>query len=105
MSARPSPDIFEDVELYGLDGANHFAVSGWSESGLLDGYKGGDTYELELSAPASVIGQQFFNIRDTGASGIDVLIYKGSNAGDTIQFDTVYDRARMRNMSLRAVAG
>ena len=40
---------------------------------------------------ASISGRQFFDIHDTGASGIDTLIYKGSDSGDTIQLDTVYD--------------
>ena len=81
-------DVFEAVELYGLDGANRFEISNWSDSGLLDGYKGGDTYILELST--SVAGQQFFNINDTGASGIDSLQFLGSSGPDTIQLDTVY---------------
>ncbi len=81
-------DVFEAVELYGLDGANRFEIANWSDSGVLDGYKGGDTYILELST--SVAGQQFFNINDTGASGIDTLEFRGSSGGDTIQLDTVY---------------
>ena len=85
-------DIFEDVELYGLDGANRFTISGWSDSGVLDGAKGGDTYFLELARTGS--GRQFFDIRDTGASGIDSLTYKGSAGDDTIQLDTVYDPAQ-----------
>ncbi|MFT5524123.1 MAG: hypothetical protein ACI9HK_002074, partial [Pirellulaceae bacterium] len=80
--------IFEGVELYGFNSANRFVIAGWSESGILDGDKGGDTYELELSSGVS--GQQYFDIRDTGASGIDQLIFKGSAANDTIQLDTVY---------------
>jgi Ca2+-binding RTX toxin-like protein len=85
-------DIFEDVELFGLDGANRFTISGWSDSGVLDGAKGGDTYLLELARTGS--GNQFFDIRDTGASGIDSLTYKGSAGDDTIQLDTVYDPAQ-----------
>ncbi|MCA9166727.1 MAG: hypothetical protein KDB23_03630, partial [Planctomycetales bacterium] len=84
-------DVFEAVELYGLDSANTFTISGWSDSGVIDGYKGGDTYILELSDPSDVQGQQFFNINDTGASGIDTLTFKGSTQADTIQLDTVYD--------------
>ncbi|MGD8475608.1 MAG: matrixin family metalloprotease, partial [Burkholderiales bacterium] len=85
-------DIFEDVELYGLSGANRFQISGWSDSGVLDGYTGGDTYVLELAT--TVAGRQFFNINDTGGSaGIDSLTYKGSANNDTIQLDTVYDPA------------
>ncbi len=82
-------DIFEDVRLSGLDGANKFTISGWSDSGVLDGAKGGDTYILELARTGA--GRQFFNIDDTGASGIDSLTYKGSSGNDTIQLDTVYN--------------
>jgi hypothetical protein len=82
-------DIFEAVELYGLSGSNYFNISNWSDSGVIDGAKGGDIYELELADSSS--GQQFFDIRDSGASGIDSLTFKGSSGDDIIQFDTVYD--------------
>ncbi len=81
-------DIFEAVELYGLDGANRFEISGWSDSGVLDGYKGGDTYVLELAA--DVVERQSIRLNDTGASGIDSLVFKGSAQADFIQLDTVY---------------
>ncbi|HYR33730.1 MAG TPA: hypothetical protein VEQ87_05520, partial [Burkholderiales bacterium] len=81
-------NIFEAMELYGLDGANRFEISGWSDSGLLDGYKGGDTYVLELAS--AVVAHQAIFINDTGASGIDTLTFKGSAGADFIQLDTVY---------------
>ena len=82
--------IFENAELTGLDSANDFEVANWSGGGILDGGKGGDSYTLELAQLAS--GRQYLNIDDTGASGIDSLIYKGSAGDDTIQLDTVYKR-------------
>ncbi|WP_432470961.1 DUF4347 domain-containing protein [Amphritea sp. HPY] len=82
--------IFENAELTGLDSANKFEITDWSGGGILDGGKGGDSYTLELAQLAS--GRQYLNIDDTGASGIDSLIYKGSAGDDTIQLDTVYKR-------------
>ena len=82
--------IFENAELTGLDSANQFTVTDWSGGGILDGGKGGDSYTLELAQLAS--GRQYLNVNDTGASGIDTLIYKGSAGDDTIQLDTVYKR-------------
>lgn len=82
-------DIFEAVELSGGDGANTFTLSGWSDSGLLDGDKGGDTYVIE---PVSrVDGRQSIRINDSGASGLDSLTFKGSAGADFIQLDRVYD--------------
>ncbi|MCV6613177.1 MAG: DUF4347 domain-containing protein [Amphritea sp.] len=82
--------IFENAELTGLDSANQFTVTDWSGGGILDGGKGGDSYTLELAQLAS--GRQYLNVDDSGASGIDTLIYKGSAGDDTIQLDTVYKR-------------
>ncbi|WP_029407232.1 DUF4347 domain-containing protein [Thiomicrorhabdus sp. Milos-T2] len=82
--------IFENAELTGLDSANKFEITDWSGGGILDGGKGGDSYTLELAQLAE--GRQFLNIDDTGASGIDSLIYKGSTGDDTIQMDTVYKK-------------
>ncbi|WP_461538633.1 DUF4347 domain-containing protein, partial [Spongorhabdus nitratireducens] len=83
-------NIFEDVELKGGAGANKFEIKDWSASGVLDGGTGGDTYKLELASLAQ--GRQFFNIADTGESGIDTLVFTGSTGNDTIQLDTVYQR-------------
>ncbi|MBN1006127.1 DUF4347 domain-containing protein [Amphritea pacifica] len=82
--------IFENVELTGLDSANRFELTNWSGGGILDGGKGGDSYTLELAQLAN--GRQYLNINDTGASGTDTLLYSGSAGKDTIQLDTVYKR-------------
>jgi Ca2+-binding RTX toxin-like protein len=93
-------DIFENVALSGFDSSNRFEISGWSDSGVLDGRKGGDSYILELAT--SGIGNQFFDIRDSGIDGLDDLTFKGSANADTIQLDTVYDPAQDLNREFTA---
>jgi Ca2+-binding RTX toxin-like protein len=82
-------DIFEAVELYGLKGSNSFTAIGWSDSGLLDGAGGGDTYIVEMPASGSVNGNQFFDIADSGVDGQDTLEFRGTADSDTIQLQRI----------------
>ena len=95
--------IFEAVVLIGGDHSNTFTLNEWTGGGILDGANSGDIYDLTVAQSGS--GENFLDLRDQGTSGIDQLIYKGSNAivdpadptryidgtgDDLIQLDTVY---------------
>ena len=77
--------IFENVEFTGGDKSNTFTLSGWTRNGLLNGAEGGDIYDITI-APSGV-GLNLVKTADTGVSGIDSMIFRGSGA--TISFNWI----------------
>ena len=75
----------DDITLFDGDNTDIAGAGAYLE---LNGGDEGDNYRINNAAMA--VGDSFVDLNDNGVTGIDNLIFTGSNVDDLIQLDTIY---------------